>query len=105
MPSEDRSTQALAALKRPREAFESALTEAIVELQAFIAEQRAPRDARVSQEAARLGEFAIGSFDAARFSALVAASEVMDAGFLTADLGGTTTTTAFTEQVKAILEK
>ena len=34
-----------------------------------------------------------------------AASEVMDAGFLTADLGGTTTTTAFTEQVKAILEK
>ena len=34
-----------------------------------------------------------------------AAAEVMDAGFLTADLGGTTTTTAFTEQVKAILEK
>jgi len=34
-----------------------------------------------------------------------AANEVMDAGFLTADLGGTTTTTAFTEQVKAILEK
>lgn len=33
-----------------------------------------------------------------------AAAEVMDAGFLTADLGGTTTTTAFTEQVKAILE-
>ncbi|WP_319466293.1 3-isopropylmalate dehydrogenase [uncultured Trichococcus sp.] len=34
-----------------------------------------------------------------------AASEVMNAGFLTADLGGTTTTTAFTEQVKVILEK
>ena len=34
-----------------------------------------------------------------------AAAVAMDAGYLTADLGGTTTTTAFTEQVKAILEK
>ncbi|MGP6138862.1 3-isopropylmalate dehydrogenase [Jeotgalibaca sp. A127] len=33
-----------------------------------------------------------------------AAKQAMDADYLTADLGGTTTTTAFTEQVKAILE-
>jgi hypothetical protein len=79
MPSEDRSAQALAALARPREAFESALTDAVAELRALIAEQRAPRDLRAAQESARLGAFAAGSFDAARFSALVAAPQAMDA--------------------------
>jgi hypothetical protein len=78
MPSDDRTAQALAALARPREAFESALTAAIAELRAFIADQRAPRDMRAAQEAARLGEFATASFDPARFSALVAAPEMMD---------------------------
>ncbi|MBR9990147.1 MAG: hypothetical protein KFH98_10345 [Gemmatimonadetes bacterium] len=64
-------TTVLAALRRPREAFDAALTSAIDELHTFLADQSAPVDEHVAQEAARLGQFAAGRIDIDRFSALV----------------------------------
>lgn len=71
MQSDDRMTTALAALHRPREAFNAALTSAIDELHTFLADQSAPVDEHVAQEAARLGQFAAGRIDIDRFAALV----------------------------------
>lgn len=71
MPSDDRITTALAALRRPREAFDGALASAIDELRSFLDEQRAPAHDRVTQEAARLGSFARGRIDIDRFTEIV----------------------------------
>jgi hypothetical protein len=82
MQSDDRSARALAALSRPRMMFESALTDAVAELRALIAAQRAPAGERASQESVRLGEFAAGRLDASRFSEFVAAGSTLDAARL-----------------------
>lgn len=71
MPSDDRTTIALEALRRPRETFDGALVGAIDELRSFLAEQRAPAHERVAQEAARLGSFARGRIDIDRFTKIV----------------------------------
>ena len=79
MPSEERVTQALAALARPRELFETALIEAIEELGTFVRAQREPAEQRASQEAVRLGEFATDRIDVERFAALIGVPSTLDA--------------------------
>lgn len=78
MQCDERTTRALAALARPRELFETALTEAIDELGSFVQTQREPADRRAAQEGARLGEFAAGRIDVDRFSTLVGAAQSVD---------------------------
>jgi hypothetical protein len=78
MQSENHIARALEALAAPRQAFRSALTAAIDELNALLAEQRAPAAARADQEAMRLGAFAAGRIDPGVFSAAVAEAEVLE---------------------------
>jgi hypothetical protein len=78
MPSDDRVAQALAALKRPRDVFHSAVVAAVEEVNAFLAAQRAPVEERTGQEGVRLGAFASGRIDIDRFSRLVGAAETLD---------------------------
>jgi hypothetical protein len=78
MPSEDRIAQALAALKRPRDVFHSAVVAAVEEVNAFLAAQRAPAGERATQEAVRLGSFAAQRIDIDRFSRLVGSAETLD---------------------------
>jgi hypothetical protein len=79
MPFEERITGALTALARPRELFESALIEAIDELNAFILAQREPADGRALQEADRLGAFAHDRIDVRLFTAVTGSSVFLDA--------------------------
>jgi hypothetical protein len=79
MPSEARSREALAALARPRALFHSAIVAAVDELRALLAEYRAPAAERSAQESARLGAFAGGHIDVARFATLIAGPARLDA--------------------------
>ena len=79
MPFEERTRDALAVLARPRGLFESALIEAIDELNAFILEQREPTDNRAALEAGRLGAFAHDRIDVSRFAAVSGSSVSIDA--------------------------
>jgi hypothetical protein len=82
MPSDELCMQALAALARPRNTFQSAVVAAVDELTVFLAEQRAPLAERASQEAVRLGAFGADRLDSDRFSRIVAAADVLDDGRL-----------------------
>lgn len=78
MPSDDRIGLALAALKRPRDAFHSAVVAAAEELTALLAAQRAPAHDRTTQESARLGLFAAGLIDTDRFSQLIGQPQTLE---------------------------
>jgi hypothetical protein len=78
MQSDDRVTQALAALKRPRDVFHSAVVAAVEEISVFLSAQRAPADERATREAVRLGSFADGRIDIDRFSRLLGAAEAIE---------------------------
>lgn len=78
MQSDDRSARALAALTLPRETFLSALMDAMAEVRTLLTAQRAPAAERVTHETLRLGEFAAGRVDAARFSALAMAPDIIE---------------------------
>lgn len=82
MQSDDRVTQALAALKRPRDVFHSAVVAAVEEVSAFLSAQRAPVEERAGREAVRLGAFASGRIDIERFSRLLGTTEALDKGKL-----------------------
>lgn len=71
MPSDDRITTVLDALRRPREAFDAAIVSAIDELTTFLAVQRAPADEHIARETVRLGSFAAGRIDVERFTGIV----------------------------------
>lgn len=79
MPSDARSRQALAALERPRALFHSAIVAAVDELRTLLADYRAPAAERSAQESARLGAFAGGHIDVARFATLVGGPAQLDA--------------------------
>lgn len=78
MPSEDRIELALAALKRPRDAFHSAVVTAVEEVTAFLAAQRTPAEARATLESERLGAFGAGHIDIDRFSRLLDRTQVLE---------------------------
>jgi hypothetical protein len=78
MPSEDRSAQALAALKRPRDVFHSAVVAAVEEVNSLLAAQRSPAGERALQEAVRLGAFASQRIDIDRFSRLIGSAEALE---------------------------
>jgi hypothetical protein len=78
MQSDDRVARAMAALKRPRDVFHSALVAAVEEISAFLSAQRAPADERAAREAVRLGAFAAGRIDVEVFSRLTGAPDVLD---------------------------
>jgi hypothetical protein len=78
MPSDDRSARALAVLARSRNTFHSAVVAAIDEMLVFLAEQRAPAERRVAQEAVRLGVFGADRIDVSRFSEIVVAADALD---------------------------
>jgi hypothetical protein len=78
MQYDDRIARVLTALTKPRQRFEAALMDATAELRSLLDEQRAPVNERIAHEALRLGEFAAGHLDAARFNALIAEAEVID---------------------------
>lgn len=78
MPSEDRIKLALAALKRPRDAFHSAVVAAVEDVTAFLAAQRAPAEARATRESERLGAFAADHIDIARFSRLLDEAQTLE---------------------------
>jgi hypothetical protein len=82
MQSDDRVSRAMAALKRPRDAFHSAVVAAVEEIAGFLATQRAPAEERTAQESVRLGAFAAGRIDIERFSRLLGRSEALDAAKL-----------------------
>jgi hypothetical protein len=73
----------MVALRRPRAAFDAALISASDELHTFLADQSAPVDEHVAQEAARLGQFAAGRIDIGRFAALVGRSASVPRAALT----------------------
>ncbi|HSJ09567.1 MAG TPA: hypothetical protein VK928_06615 [Longimicrobiales bacterium] len=71
MQSDARSTRALEALARPRDAFRSAVVGAVEELTAFLESRRAPVDDLDRRETARLGAFGDDRIDVSRFAQFV----------------------------------
>lgn len=77
MPSDERIAEALAALRKPREAFRSAVSASDEEVRAY----RLTRSGRVDPARSlerELGEFARGRIDAERLGALLAVAEAPD---------------------------
>jgi hypothetical protein len=78
MPSDPRFAETLRALQAASSPFQTAIVGAVDELRAFLAAQRAPRAQRASSEAVKLGEFAAGRIDAAKFAELVGVATTLD---------------------------
>ncbi|MEX2608768.1 MAG: hypothetical protein WEA24_02395 [Gemmatimonadota bacterium] len=78
MPSEDRTTRALAALAAPRESFHAAVAAAVDQVRALVDANRAPAAGPAARAADGLGAFAAGRIDAERFAGLFAGERVLD---------------------------
>jgi hypothetical protein len=78
MPSDEKVSAALSALKAPRARFDEALMLSIEEIQGFLATHRDPEEDRASRVAHELGTFAAGRIDVDRFAALLQDSQSLD---------------------------
>jgi hypothetical protein len=74
MPSDARTTAALAALKAPRERFQSAVAATLEEVRVYLDTHRSAADDRLAVLAAEFGPFAARHIDVGRMAGLVAAS-------------------------------
>lgn len=84
MPSDPRTTQALAALAQPIAEFRTLVDGALAQADAFLAAHGAGSDAAAAGARSELGPFADGRVDAAAFAALFPKARRVDAGAVAA---------------------
>jgi hypothetical protein len=78
MPSDQRITEALAAVAAPAQAFHAAVAAAVDQVRALVEANRAPPAGPAVRAAGTLGAFAAGRIDAERFAGLFAGERVLD---------------------------
>ena len=78
MPFDELKQRALAALEDRREAYHSAVANAVDEVRTLLDSQRATKGAKGSRAAAELGVFASGRIDTERFESLLSDHEKLD---------------------------
>ena len=79
MPFDELKQRALSALEERREAYHSAVANAVDEVRALLDSQRATKGAKGSRAEAELGLFASGRIDTERFESLLSDHEKLDA--------------------------
>jgi hypothetical protein len=78
MPSDGRIKLALESVRRPREAFHSAVAVTVDQVRSFLEARRPPEGSASDHVATELGPFAAGRIDAKRFSSLVSEPDSED---------------------------
>lgn len=78
VPAADRAVRALEALAGPKEAFRSAVADAVDTVTALLDRRSSAPEARATRAAAELGAFASGRIDAQAFAGLLATDEALD---------------------------
>jgi len=80
MPSDERTSAALAALQKPRDRYRSAVAATLEEVRVYLDTHRAEAGDRLAVLAAELGMVGAAHIDIARFSALLTAEPTVDRG-------------------------